>query len=239
MKLSIKLLFLLPAIAGGSFLSAYAQIAPAETYLDSIQSELRKQWPDNRTINIVFHGHSVPTGYGITPQVHTLDAYPHRVFHAVKQFYPFAAVNVITTSIGGENAEQGAARFETDVLTHRPDVLFIDYALNDRYIGLDRARHAWEQMIDRAVKQGIPVILLTPTPDTSIDILDPNDPLSQHARQIRELAEQHHVGLADSYAAFQKLKRQGKNLDDYMSQFNHPNAAGHSVVAELIMQWFR
>jgi len=39
---------------------------------------------------------------------------------------------VICTAIGGENSSAGARRFESDVLVHKPDVLFIDYALNDR-----------------------------------------------------------------------------------------------------------
>ncbi|MDI6617302.1 MAG: hypothetical protein QME45_01335 [Clostridiales bacterium] len=37
-------------------------IANKRIYLSSIIKELNKQWPENRTINIVFHGHSVPSG---------------------------------------------------------------------------------------------------------------------------------------------------------------------------------
>lgn len=110
-----------------------------------IRQELQKKWPDNRTVNLVFHGHSVPSGYANTPNVKTLQAYPHQVLEAVKEIYPYAVVNSITTSIGGENAEQGAKRFKQEVLPHRPDILFIDYALNDRSIGLERALKAWEK----------------------------------------------------------------------------------------------
>ena len=77
-----------------------------------IRQELQKKWPDNRTVNLVFHGHSVPSGYANTPNVKTLQAYPHQVLEAVKEIYPYAVVNSITTSIGGENAEQGAKRFK-------------------------------------------------------------------------------------------------------------------------------
>lgn len=41
-----------------------------------IRQELQKKWPDNRTVNLVFHGHSVPSGYANTPNVKTLQAYP-------------------------------------------------------------------------------------------------------------------------------------------------------------------
>mgnify|MGYP000128772136 CR=1 FL=1 len=41
-------------------------------YLDSLKTELQKTWPNNNTVNLVFHGHSVPAGYFKTPEVNTL-----------------------------------------------------------------------------------------------------------------------------------------------------------------------
>lgn len=231
-KLISVVLFFLFAI------SINAQVALQENYLDSIKSELSKTWPKNRTINLVFHGHSVPTGYFNTPNVRTLDAYPHLTLGAIKKVYPYAAVNVITTSIGGENAEQGAKRFVDDVLTHKPDVLFIDYALNDRGIGLERARKAWVKMIKAALKAKVKIILFTPTPDLTEDILNAGAPLEKHAQQIRELAAEYKIGLVDSYSAFRTMKQDGADLKSYMAQSNHPNEKGHAVVCKLIMQWF-
>jgi lysophospholipase L1-like esterase len=219
--------------------SANAQIAGEKDYLKEIKNELQKQWPENRTVNLVFHGHSVPTGYTKTPIVNTLQAYPHQTLDSVKPYYPFAVINVITTSIGGENSEQGELRFENEVLTHRPDVIFIDYALNDRGLGLDCAKEAWEKMICKALDSNIKVILLTPTPDTTTDMLDDTDDLAQHAQQIRNLAAKYHIGLTDSYAAFTELKQKGEDLNNYMSQHNHPNEKGHQVVCELILKWFQ
>lgn len=214
-----------------------AQIADPATYLSDTRQELQKTWPGNRTINLVFHGHSVPSGYFDTPNVRTLQSYPYLTLQTVKENYPYAVVNSITTSIGGENAEQGSARFAKDVLAHRPDVLFIDYALNDRGIGLECARKAWEAMIQEALKQQVKVILLTPTPDLSEDILNPDAPLEKHAQQIRELAAKCKTGLVDSYAAFKKLRQDGEDLKAYMSQGNHPNEKGHRVVGSLVAQW--
>lgn len=218
--------------------SGYSQIADSRTYLSEVKKELSKEWPGNRTVNIVFHGHSVPSGYAKTPLVNTLDAYPHQTLCNIKSLYPYAVVNVITTSIGGEQAEKGERRFKDEVLTHRPDVLFIDYALNDRNIGLERAQKAWRSMIEQTLKAGIKLILFTPTPDLGVDILDNNSELALHAAQIRSLATEYHVGLVDSYSAFQQLKQKGADLSEYMSQQNHPNRKGHEVVAKLIKEWF-
>ena len=141
-------------------------VADKETYLADISMLLKQPWPKNRTINIVCHGHSVPAGYFKTPVVDTFNAYPHLLHKALKDRFPHAVINVIVTAIGGEASERGAERFDRDVLSHHPDLITIDYALNDRGIGLERARAAWSSMVASAKAKGIKVILLTPTGDT-------------------------------------------------------------------------
>ena len=78
----------------------------------------------------------------------------------------------------------------------------IDYSLNDRRIGLARAEKAWRSMIEACLERDVPVILLTPTSDTRAKLDDPEDPLRQHARQVRGLAAEYGIGLVDSLAAF-------------------------------------
>lgn len=209
-----------------------------EAYLAPLAAELEKTYPRNRTINLVCHGHSVPTGYTQTPTVNRLDSYPHLLFIGLCERYPTAVVNVITTSIGGENSVEGARRFERDVLSHRPSMITIDYALNDRRLGLERSERAWRSMIESALAHDIPVILLTPTGDTRSDMQDPNDPLNQHAEQIRRLAAEYKVGLVDSLAVYQEYVANGGELQDLMSSVNHPSRRGHELVAEALMQWF-
>jgi lysophospholipase L1-like esterase len=145
---------------------------------------------------------------------------------------------VIVSAIGGENAEQGSARFAADVLPMRPNVVTIDYALNDRWIGLDRARVAWAKIIEQALGTGAKVILLTPTADIAARFDAPDEPLNQHAAQIRELASHYGVGLCDSWEATKRAVAQGVPLASLMSQENHPNRAGHEIVARELVNWF-
>lgn len=212
-------------------------IEDSVTYLNPIKTELQKKWPANRTINLVFHGPSVPSGYFKTPHVSTLDSYPYLALKNVKDTYPHAVVNSITTSIGGEQSVQGAKRFKDDVLSHKPDVLFIDYALNDRRVGLKSAKKAWEKMIQEAIAYGTKVVLLTPTPDLNEDIQSPNSPLAKHSGQIRQLAKKYKIGLVDSYRLFQKIAKT-EDLNTYMAQSNHINEKGHQVVAKAILDLF-
>lgn len=226
------------ALALTAMLNPMQLDAKPETYLAEITKVMRADWPGNRTINIVCHGHSVPAGYFVTPRVQTFDSYPHLLHRALGERFPKAVINVTVTAIGGEQSDSGAQRFERDVLDKHPDVVTIDYSLNDRGIGLERAKAAWSLMIESALRANIKVILLTPTPDQSAKIDDPNDPLNQHAEQVRALAKKYGVGLVDSLNEFKGAIKGGATLPSLMSQVNHPNRAGHELVAKALDLWF-
>lgn len=205
-------------------------------YLAELKKELKLKWPNNRTVNIVFHGHSVPSGYFTGGRVHTLAAYPHLFLKFLKEKYPTAVINSITTSIGGEQSEQGAKRFKSDVLPLKPDLIFIDYALNDRSIGLERTEAAWRSMIEEALAANKKLVLLTPTPDLTEDILDEKARLVGHVNLIKKLGKEYKLPVVDVYSRFKALKSSGVDISTYMSQSNHPNEQGHEVVLSEIVQ---
>ncbi len=224
----------------GFLLAAATTLVAAEPrdYLQDFARDAAVHWPKNRTLAIVAHGHSVPAGYARTPQVRMFDAYPHLLHLELAKKFPCAVINVIVTAIGGEHAETGAARFTRDVLPLKPDVLMIDYALNDRSIGLARAEKAWRSMIESALAAHIKVILLTPTPDLKADLANPADPLNRHAELVRQLAAEYHVALADSLGAFADAVKSGRDPASLMAQNNHPNRVGHELVAQRLLAWF-
>ena len=209
----------------------------SKTYLTDLKKELVKEWPKNKTINLVFHGHSVPTGYFKTPVVNTFQSYPFLAFKQVKHHYPTAVINFIVTGIGGENSINGEKRFN-DVLAHRPDVLFIDYALNDRLVGLVQSKMAMVKMIEAALDKKIKVILLTPTPHQNYNMLTIDDPYQEFTNQLIALAKTYHIGLVDSYQIFKNKLAEGNPVAKYMSQINHPNEIGHQLIADEIYKWF-
>ncbi|AIE84583.1 SGNH/GDSL hydrolase family protein [Fimbriimonas ginsengisoli] len=219
-------------------LVAFVAQASPKNYLADIVAEMTKEWPRNRTIEIVCHGHSVPAGYAKTPEVRSLDAYPNLLREGLAHRFPHAVINVTVTAIGGENSIQGEKRFAKDVLSRHPDVVTIDYGLNDR--GLDPAavRDAWQSMIGQAKLRNVKVILLTPTADLSAKMDDPTDPLTKQAVAIRRLAQSEGVGLVDSFALFQRELERGTPLPFLMAQINHPNRRGHELVAADILEWF-
>lgn len=205
----------------------------------SLKKQLKLTWPKNRLVRFVFHGHSVPAGYFRTPNVHRFDSYPTLFHQAICEQYPTAVIDVCVTAIGGENSRPGSKRFADEVLNLKPDVVFIDYALNDRGIGVDAAREHWRSMIEEAQQANVPVVLLTPTPDSNENILDPNTALAKHSESIRSLGKEYGIPVVDSYATFKQLVSGGANVDKFLSQRNHPNRKGHQVVADLILPLFQ
>ena len=216
-------------------------VANHRDYLSDIIPILRRDVEDNRFQNIVCHGHSVPAGYFANPMIDTLNAYPHLLLEGLKHRFPFSLVNVIVTAIGGENSVNGDKRFEEEVLCHRPKVVTIDYCLNDRGIGLEKAKAAWISMIEKGLSKGVKLLLMTPTPDITQRITATEElkrPLQEHAQQIRDLAEEYEVGLVDSLAVFEKYQESGGDLMNLLAWQNHPNKIGHNMVAMETLRWF-
>ena len=214
-------------------------IADKRTYLWDLTCSLRGQWPDYRPHYFICHGHSVVTGAYAHTEVRPFDAYPHLWHRLLNEKFPTALLNVIVTAVGGENAAAGARRFGRDVLGRGPDLVTIDYGLNDRGIGLEKARDAWRGMLDMCAAAGVRVILLTPTIDHD-SVTDPKagEILSAHAEQIRGLASEYAVGLCDPYRRFEKYLRDGGDICELLSWPNHPNRLGHEMIARELSGWF-
>ncbi len=204
--------------------------------LGPLRVAMDQTWPQNRAIQLVFHGHSVPAGYHKTPEVRTFESYPHLLHVKLKQRHPHAVINVLVTAIGGEDSIAGAARFERDVLPHKPDLVFLDYALNDRRQPIDKVEAAWRSMIGIAKRHGIPVVLVTPTGASDADLANPADPLCQRAGLIRRLAKEEGLLLADVSAAWLAALEKGTPQESLLSQSNHPNKAGHELAAAVLFE---
>ncbi|MBN2851333.1 MAG: SGNH/GDSL hydrolase family protein [Clostridia bacterium] len=210
------------------------------TYLNHIKEELRKEWPGNRTINLVFHGHSVPAGYFKTPIVKPFSSYPHLLHRHIKKEYPLACVNAIVTAIGGEGSISGEKRFSRDVLSHQPDVITIDYSLNDRGLNKDEVRQAWSSMIEKSLERKCKIILLTPNFDETFYEKNVRwEQLVSNAEQVRELADEYDIGLCDTFMLYEHYLEQGGLLKELLSQVNHPNRRGHDMIAYELYKWYK
>ena len=58
-------------------------------------------------------------------------AYPALVAHELGRMFPFAQPAVINAGVSGDNAAGGHSRLARDVLFARPDLVFVNFGLND------------------------------------------------------------------------------------------------------------
>lgn len=93
-------------------------------------------------------------------------------------------------------------------------------------------------MIVEALAQNIKVVLLTPSPDLTVDLLLPDNTLELYRNQLVDLSKKYNIAIVDSYQVFKKRKAEGEELKLYMAQSNHPNEKGHKLIADEIMHWF-
>ncbi|EDL60882.1 esterase [Gimesia maris DSM 8797] len=173
-------------------------------------------------------------------------------------------VKVVNSGIGGHTTQNAIARFEKDVLQHDPDLVVIQYGINDSAVDVWRdppatqSRVSVEQyaanlrkMIKQLKEKQISVILMTPNSLRWIPRLkklygkppyDPEDVqgfnvlLKSYAAAVRKIAKEENVPLVDVYAAFENYDKQANQAaDDLLLDGMHPNTQGQKMVADLLL----
>jgi lysophospholipase L1-like esterase len=137
-------------------------------------------------------------------------------------YRPALQVQAINAGVSGENTFEGLARIERDVLAHQPDLVAVEFGLNDiRYEPEKTVSEAQfaanlREIHARIVAVGAAVIFMTPNP-----IINVFHPYSQatnyydrwggcdalnaiYAAIIRQVAAELQAPLCDVYAAFVK-----------------------------------
>ena len=173
-------------------------------------------------------------------------------------------VKVVNSGIGGHTTQNAIARFNKDVLQHDPDLVVIQYGINDSAVDVWRdppatkSRVSVEQydanlrtMIKQLKEKQIAVILMTPNSLRWIPRMkqlygkppyDPDDPqgfnvlLKSYAAAARKIAKEENVPLIDVYAAFENYDKQDNQAaDDLLLDGMHPNTKGQRMVADLLL----
>ena len=172
-------------------------------------------------------------------------------------------VEVINAGISGNATAEARRRFRSDVLRHKPDLVIIQFGLNDSAIelleGETRPRVAqaeYEQNFDYFVRtlkaRDARVILMTQNPVLWTDAIkaeyakppyNPDDRWgfnvlnAEYAESVRKIARAHDVPLIDVYQGYQDYDRvPGQTADALLSDGVHPNDEGHRLVADLLTE---
>lgn len=93
-------------------------------------------------LNVVFIGGSITFGIGLGVGETETISYPALVTSWLQETYPNVNINMTKAAIGGAGSMWGAHCVKEDVLSHDPDLVFLEFAVND---SIDSFMYDYEQ----------------------------------------------------------------------------------------------
>lgn len=133
---------LLPVLATAQAPRKEVKLEPAVLYtgrdgLPNVAEKLK----NGAEVNVVFLGGSITVGAS------SPNGYVTFVGKWLKEHYPNAKINVVNSGISGTGSDFGNRRFDRDVLSKKPDLVFIEFCVND---GDTDRTDSMEKMVHKA-----------------------------------------------------------------------------------------
>jgi lysophospholipase L1-like esterase len=170
-------------------------------------------------ISIVCFGDSVTQG---TPHVQPEETFPRILERRLRSRYAQRGVflQVINSGVGGENTAEGLARIQADVLDHGPQIVIVEFGLNDvryepeKHIPVPQFVENLGRIAAAIQEIGSLVILTTPNPiinerhpySQAVDYYDKwggcNQALEEYVEGVREAGRIIPARVCDLYEAF-------------------------------------
>ena len=100
------------------------------------------KWKSGKEVRVAYLGGSITEANGWRPKTTAW----------FKQRYPNASTVEINAAIGGTGSDLGVYRVRQDVLDHKPDLLFVEFAVNDSGASVDRILKAMEGIVRQTWK---------------------------------------------------------------------------------------
>jgi len=190
-------------------------------------------------LSVVFLGGSLTWGAQSTnPQEFSYRAIVGKMF---LETYPKAHFRFWDAAIGGTGSQLAGFRLERDVLRKKPDLVFLDFTINDDpYVPLTPSRlSSYESLVRRLMLAGIPVVQVILPAKCDAQENPPDRPLDT---AHKEIAAAYSLPVADAVALVQQRVADGKttpdNLWDLPEDRTHPGDAGYALYAEAAWQAF-
>lgn len=177
-------------------------------------------------LKIGFLGGSITQGCNPTlPE----NAYVERVTRWFKERFPNVEVEKINAGVGATGSLIGVHRVERDIIAHKPDLVFVEFAANDvQGEGVDTSI-SYESLI-RKLRLKLPEAALVEIFMT----LETRESAQEEEMKIAEHYKIPYVSYHDEI--FSKIDAGEYTWEDIETDEVHPNDRGHGIVADLIKE---
>ena len=184
---------------------------------------LMKRAANGESLVIGFLGGSITQGsLSSTPET----CYAYLVYEWWKKSFPNAAFSFVNGGIGGTTSHYGGARAWKDVLCYRPDIVTVDFSVNDD------ANEFFEETYEGTLRR----LLMAPSAPAVIVLNNVFYDTGKNAQEYHNRIADHygipHVSIKDTI--FPDVES-GKIVRADITPDNlHPNDKGHRLVADEI-----
>ena len=184
---------------------------------------------NGQDVSIVYLGGSITEGALASPQPTNCYAYLSAQLFAEKYMADRNRLKYHNAGISGTPSLLGVTRCEKDVLAHDPDIVFVEFAVND---GSDaNHRMAYESLLVK--------LLQSPSQPAVILIFTVGETGWSAQEHMQKLGKHYKLGMISIKDAVWTQIQQGKmTWRDYSADYVHPNNAGHAFMADCIGYYF-
>ncbi|MDG0812749.1 SGNH/GDSL hydrolase family protein [Cohnella rhizosphaerae] len=152
--------------------------------------------------------------------------WPAQVVSALRQAFPQTAISTSVIAYGGEEMRHGRHRFHHEVLSVAPDLIVMEYFINDVCHGRpDETEEAARFILQSIGDAGIPCILLTNNGANPLFSRHGSSASFQRYHDLyRSLAAEYRFAFVGAYGYFSNLHRYGKYFITELkgNMVNHP-----------------
>ncbi len=211
-------------------LAAHVHAAPPS--LATFNEKAEKREP----LSVVFFGGSLT--FGANASDPNVTSYRGRMMEWLRGRYPYTPIAFHDAAIGGTGSQLGMFRLERDVLRHKPDLVFLDFTVNDGSDETDEQSLASYEAIVRTLLRNdvavMPVVMLFKWHAEKPDITPP-----RHGAHLR-LAAAYGLPAADVCGEIQKKAKAGLEPDGLwnMGDGAHPGDEGYQHFFEAVRDRF-
>lgn len=231
----------------------------------SINQFTIKPFSNNKEIrvrNVIYKGDSIqlPKPLKIVAFGNSTTATRNTIFGVYSQHLPELLLNegipnvIYNEGVGGshtghlaDNNKHRVAhaldRFEEAVLAKSPDIVIINFGLNDSWHDDDSNKPRipvldYEKnlrfMIESCLQNDSKIILLTPNALGKKFEKWRYDYTLKYVKVVRKLAKEYNVSLIDQWQAFEDYAQKGKDMDELLLDGLHPNNKWHKKLAKKL-----
>ena len=147
-----------------------------------------------------------------------------------EQTFPDAAVNYVRAGIGATGSYIGVHRVDRDVLSHNPDIVFVEFSVNDTTENTQRNVNSYDSLLRKIwnADSSPAIVCIGMTQDSGTSFQ------SYHY----SIAAQYDLPFISYRNAILHVINQGYIKWTDISDDNiHPNKTGHSVLTEIITHY--